>query len=171
MNFNKTFVAVTIFIHIAVLQASDPCTISQKLKTLKSLERRFKNSITDRNHQRMIKVLHDYEALKQQGNTDRIVNFRPLIDKKYHGQTALHYAVRRNEVSKVAVLLQFDADVNSKDASGMLPITIALAPQARINQEMINILIDAGAFIQSIDTEQRSLDNVIQQFEAASIKK
>ena len=59
-----------------------------------------------------------------------------------HGQTPLHFAVRRGQLDLLRLLIQLGADVESVDANGQTALEFALLRGA---QDAVSVLRDAGA--------------------------
>jgi uncharacterized protein len=65
-------------------------------------------------------------------------------DEPHGGMTALRWAVIRNHLNVVKVLLEAGADVNAKSADG---ITVLMVAAATGNTEMVGLFLDKGAEI------------------------
>ena len=146
-------------------QASDH---NKKFLEMKSIERRFLQSLKNEDTHCLIKVLDDYESLKKQVCHRKRVDFSFLIDKQYHnGQTALHSVIRKNDISKLTTLLQFGADVNIRDNQEKTPLDYALNNPRGINRDMVNILVDAGAHVSNF--VDQNVNNFTEELEAIHI--
>ena len=72
----------------------------------------------------------------------------------------LHYAVGRNEVATVAMLLASGADVNATDEDGGTPLHVAAAMN---NVGLAKFLLDHGARVDTFDRAGHSPVQVAQQ--------
>ncbi len=142
MNFKKTVFLLIILLHNIII----PISNVRKQHEMRGIEHRFQSSLSSKSTSTMVKVLRAFEVFKKYENPKKSVDYSYLIDKKYHGQTPLHYSVRTNDMSKLTLLLQFGADVDIKDFRGKTALDYALSSR-RINREIVDILVDAGAHI------------------------
>ncbi|KAI1112881.1 hypothetical protein F5Y14DRAFT_452570 [Nemania sp. NC0429] len=71
------------------------------------------------------------------------------VDRKNaQGRTALHLAIKANNLDKVKLLLENNAEVNTKDNEGHSPITQAIQQD---NYEIARALLERGALVEEED--------------------
>ncbi|KAI0860623.1 ankyrin repeat-containing domain protein, partial [Xylaria cubensis] len=75
------------------------------------------------------------------------------VDKVKAGPTVLHRAVRTGNSKVVRLLLEHNADCNSKDSAGLTPLLCAIISG---HEEVLELLLSHGAGIEHVDNAHRS---------------
>jgi ankyrin repeat protein len=103
---------------------------------------------------------------------DNNLIFKTLLDngaivniQNNTGQTALHYSIYRANLEAIALLINNGANVNMSDNKGWSPLVAAnirYFGDSRMNDEIIQILIDAGAMFS--DTDRQLINSLKEKY-------